>query len=375
LAWIDQPLATQVVLSIANRFRTKGIQEEAMRLCQMLAERKGWTIDELADRTIPTVGFDEDCKIELDYGSRSFVAALADDMSIVVTNQDGKTISSLPDANQSDDPEQAKQAKAALSNARKELKSVLTMQKDRLYEALCTQRSWSFEDWSTYLRKHPIVGRYCQRLVWTAYEDDNLIGSFRPLPDGSLTNYEDDEVSLGQETSIRLGHDQTLAPDARTAWVQHFSDYNVEPLFQQFGKQFFELPEAMKDAAEINEFLGHLVKAFSLRNRLTRLGYTRGAAQDGGVFLDYKKTFLSLGIEAIIEFSGNSLPEENKTVALLKLYFARKKPDGGPFTIGELTLGQLPRVLLAECWNDIRMAAAEGTGFADDWEKRVSDML
>jgi Domain of unknown function (DUF4132) len=371
LAWIDQPVATQVVLSVANRFRTKGIQEEAMRLCQMLAERKGWTLDELADRTIPTAGFDEDGRIELDYGSRSFVASLADDMSIVLTNQDGKTISSLPDPNQSDDAEQAKQAKAALSNARKELKSVLTMQKDRLYESLCTQRTWGFEDWDTYLRKHPIVGRYCQRLVWTAYEDDKLIGSFRPLPDGSLTNHHDDEVNLGQETSIRLGHDQTLHPDDRTAWLQHLSDYNVEPLFQQFGKQLFELPEAMKDATEINDFLGHLVKAFSLRNRLTRQGYTRGAAQDGGWFFDYKKTFLSLGVEAIIEFSGNGLPEENRTVALHRLYFARKDLGGGPSYSEELTLGQLPGVLLAECWNDIRLAAAEGTGFAEDWEKQT----
>ena len=59
LAWIDHPSATQVVLSVANRFRTKGIQEEALRLCQLLAERKGWTMDELADRTIPTAGLDE----------------------------------------------------------------------------------------------------------------------------------------------------------------------------------------------------------------------------------------------------------------------------------------------------------------------------
>src|SRR5258705_1358336 len=171
-------------------------------------------------------------------------------MTILLTNQDGKTISSLPDPNQSDDTEQAKQAKAALSNARKELKSVLTMQKDRLYEALCTQRTWGFEDWDTYLRKHPIVGRYCERLVWTAYEDDKLIGSFRPLPDCSLTNHQDVEVILGEQISIRLGHDQTLPPDDRTAWLQHLSDYNVEPLFQQIGKQLFELAEAMKDATE-----------------------------------------------------------------------------------------------------------------------------
>ncbi|HEU4766260.1 MAG TPA: DUF4132 domain-containing protein, partial [Pyrinomonadaceae bacterium] len=235
LAWINHPSATQVVLSVANRFRTKGIQEEAMRLCELLAERKGWTIDELSDRTIPTAGLDELGVMELDYGSRKFTATLSEDMSIVLTNQNSKVIASLPDANQSDDPEKVKIAKAALSNARKELKTVLAMQKDRLYEALCTQRKWRFEDWDNYLRQHPILGRYCQRLVWVAYDGDDIVDSFRPLPDGTLTNHQDDEVKLTMETSIRLGHDQTLPAEDRTAWLQHFSDYEVEPLFQQFG--------------------------------------------------------------------------------------------------------------------------------------------
>jgi len=371
LAWIDQPIATQVVLSIANRFRTKGIQEEAMRLCQLLAERKGWTIDELSDRTIPTAGFDENGVMELDYGARKFTASLADDMSILLTNQNGKTIASLPDPNQSDDAEKAKQAKAALSNGRKELKSVLAMQKDRLYEALCTQRTWRFEDWNAYLRQHPIVGRYCQRLVWTAYDGEKLIKAFRPLPDGSLTDHEDDEVTLGPDISIREGHDETLASKDGNAWLQHFSDYKVEPLFQQFGKQRFELTEDRKEATDIRDFVGHLVKAFSLRNRLTRQGYTRGAAQDAGWFFDYKKTFLSLGIEAVIEFTGNSLPEENRNVALQRLFFCRKPADGVMAISEEMMLEDLPRVLLTECWNDIRMAAAEGTGFAEDWEKQA----
>lgn len=368
LAWIDDPSATQVILSVANRFRTKGIQEEALRQCQLLAERKGWTMDELADRTIPTASLDETGTMQLDYGSRQFTASLSEELTITITNQNGKVIASLPDANQSDDPDQVKQAKATLSNARKELKSVIAMQKDRLYEALCTQRTWRFEDWNTYLRQHPIVGRYCQRLVWTAYDDDKLISSFRPLADGTLTDHHDDEVTLNAETAVRLGHDETLAADDRTAWLQHFSDYEVEPLFQQFGKARFVLPDKMKDDTEIKDFLGHIVKAFSLRNRLTRLGYTRGAAQDAGWFFEYKKTFLSLGIEATIEFTGNGLPEENRTVALQRLYFTRKLDDEQGL---ELALGELPRVLLAECWNDIRMAAADGTGFAADWQKQV----
>lgn len=370
LAWIEHPSATQVVLSVANRFRTKGIQEEALRLCQLLAERKGWTMHELADRTIPTVGFDELGKMELDYGTRNFTATLSEAMAIVLTNQNGKVIASLPDANQSDDAEKVKQSKAALSSARKELKSVLSMQKDRLYEAMCTQRTWRFEDWDTYLRQHPIAGRYCQRLVWVAYDGEKDVDSFRPLADGTLTNLQDDEVKLTSETEIRLGHDETLPQEDRTAWLQHFSDYEVEPLFQQFGKQQFSLPEDMKEDTEIKDFLGHVVMAFSLRNRLTRLGYTRGAAQDGGWFYEYRKTFLQLGVEAVIEFTGNPLPEQNRNVALKRLYFTRKLAHGGDIS-EELTLGELPRVLLTECWNDIRMAAADGPGFAADWEKQT----
>ena len=345
--------------------------------CQLLAERKHWTMDELADRTIPTAGFDETATMEFDYGVRKFTAKLAEDMSIVVTNAAGKVISSLPDANKSDDEERAKLAKASLSASRKELKSVLSMQRDRLYEAMCTQRDWTFEEWETYLAKHPVVGRYCQRLVWVVWEQERAATSFRPLPDGTLTNTDDDEVKVDAGARIRLGHDVTVSSSQRDAWVQHFSDYGVDPLFQQFGKPAFAPSEEQKSATEITDFLGHAIKAFSLRNRLTRLGYTRGVPQDGGWFFDYHKSFIGLGLESVIEFTGNGLPEQNRDVALRRLYFARKG-DANMAMSGlsgmsgdELSLGELPPVLLSECWNDIRLAAAEGAGFAKDWEKQT----
>jgi hypothetical protein len=127
----------------------------------------------------------------------------------------------------------------------------------------------------------------------------------------------------------------------------------------------------MKEQRAIDEFLGHMTKAFSLRNRLTKLGYTRGTPQDAGWFYDYRKTFLRLGIEAVIEFTGNWVPEENRTVALQRLFFTRKANQDEDSMVEEIPLGELPPVLLAECWNDIRMAAADGPGFAADWEKQT----
>jgi hypothetical protein len=36
-----------------------------------------------------------------------------------------------------------------------------------------------------------------------------------------------------------------------------------------------------------------------------------------------------------------------------------------------MPLGEVPVILLNECWNDLRTIAAEGTGFDPDWEKKV----
>jgi hypothetical protein len=80
----------------------------------------------------------------------------------------------------------------------------------------------------------------------------------------------------------------------------------------------------------------------------------------------------TLGIEAVLEFTGNGLPEQNRTVALTTLHFERVAAEGEPANPGaKMALGEMPPVLLSECWNDIRQIAAEGSGFDPDWEKKT----
>ena len=114
---------------------------------------------------------------------------------------------------------------------------------------------------------------------------------------------------------------------------------------------------------------GHLIEAFSLRGRALKLGYTRGAAEDGGWFHVYSKRFPTLGLQAVIEFTGNPLPEENRTVALLNLAFTSAE-SGSSWQNNNLSLAKVPKVLLSECYNDLRLIAADGSGFDPEWQKK-----
>lgn len=372
LAWVDHPLATQLLLSVANRFRTKSIREEAEKSVKKMADHRGWTMDELADRTIPSGGFEKTGKMELEYGSRTFTCRLDENFKISISNETGKVVKSLPNAAKADDPDKVKAAKQNLSLAKKTVKSVLKLQKERLYESMCTQRQWKYRDLKDYLFTHPIVSRYCRQLVWVKKENSSII-TFRPLDDGSLTDHRDNEVILEETAVVRLAHSCNTDEKTGAAWPVHFRDYGVTPLFTQFRQERYILKEEDKNLTEIVEFQGYMLDNFTLRGMATKLGYTRGEAEDGGFFYNYTKRFPGLGIESVLEFSGSPMPEENNRVALLSLYFLEIN-QGTPDTYmsTKLPLGQAPPVLLSETWNDMKQIALSGSGYDKEWEKKLT---
>jgi hypothetical protein len=368
LAWVGHPNATQLVLAIGSRFRTKSFQEEAVRQAGALAARNGWTVDELADRTIPTAGFDADGVLELSYGARAFTALLRPDLTVELRDPDGAVIKALPAPRQSDDADRAKESKKAFSAAKKDLKSIATLQAQRLYEAMCTERTWTAQDWDRYLLRHPVAGPAVRRLVWIAPSDDGGSLVFRPLDDGSLTDVDDNDVELPDGARVQVAHDSVLSPDEVAQWTAHLADYEVTPLFQQLGRGVHAITPQLRSKRELTDFTGCLLEAFALRGRAGKLGYVRGQTEDGGWFYAYEKRFPTLGIVATINFTGSPLPEANRLVALKALSFRRQDSGGHR---ADLALGDVPAVLVSECWQDMRSLAAEGTGFDPEWEMKT----
>jgi hypothetical protein len=374
LAHVDDVRAIQSLLALGYRFRTKGIRELAAEKCLLIAAKKGWTVDELADRTIPSAGFDDDGKMEFDYGKRKFVAKLLPTFEIRLEDEKGGEIDKLPDARKDEDEEYVKEAKMDLGQSRKDLKSIVKMQRERLYEAMCTQRTWSWLDWEEYLLKHPLAGIFCQRLVWQVVKGPNKGTIFRPLADRTLTDVDDEAVKLDKEDQLALAHDITAPKKAATAWVAHLGDYKVEPLFEQFGKPGVTLSAEDKEKTEWTEFLGHMSTAFTLAKVASARGYHRGPLIEGNFFCEYRKRIAGLKLEVCLEFTGEVLEEEkvDSPIAMKRLLFFYQ--DGSPmnFTDEVMKMGKVPPVLFHECWNDLRAAALAGGGFDPEREKKTS---
>jgi hypothetical protein len=102
-----------------------------------------------------------------------------------------------------------------------------------------------------------------------------------------------------------------------------------------------------------------------------KLGYDRAQAEDGGWFTQYIKPFAGVAINAVIEFTGSPLPEENRNVALVAAKFVRARKGQRSSYGQQVALNEVPPVLLSEVWNDLHQIAGAGSGFAADWRNKV----
>jgi hypothetical protein len=262
--------------------------------------------------------------------------------------------------------EQAKEAKAALASAKKELKQTVEMQASRFYEALCAERVWSAEDFRAFIQEHPILSRLAERLIWLALDINRApLVVFRPLGDGTLTDAHDKQVTLGDAAFVKLAHLAAIGSDQAEAWLRHFSDYELTPLFPQLTRPRRALTPELSDADALEDRQGWVMDTFKLRAAATKAGWKRGPILDGGSFDAYEKVLPGIGLKAVLSFSGSMVPEQNVAAALHSVRFERAQPNGSSIP---LSLADVPSVLLSETWNDYHDIASAGA-FDPEWEK------
>ena len=358
--------AVQVLVATATRFKQRTVREMAETLVAELAEARGWTQDALADRSVPTGGFEDSGILPLPIGEegKDYSARLGDDLVVQLLNPDGKVVKSLPAGKD----ENTKESKAALSAAKKTMKTVKAQQEARLYEAMLTPRVWSFEDWRDDLTTHPILKRLLERIIWRGLDESGAhVTTLRPTPEGEYLDAMGDEVDLGAIAQIDIAHTANLSEQAVSDWRQHLKDFEVAPLFNQLSRPVQSLPDAQKMKTELDDRKGWVTTNYKLRSAAKKAGYERGPIEDSGGYYIYRKEFRKAGLWADLRFTGSYVAaEEDHDIAIEHMQFSQITSQG----FGRATaLGRVPPLLLSEVWNDMHDIAKSGA-FDPEWKTK-----
>ncbi|RSN72000.1 DUF4132 domain-containing protein [Actinomadura sp. WAC 06369] len=280
LAAIGTDTALTCLNQIAQRVRYKGLKAQARERIDRIAEQRGLTADQLADRLVPTLDLDEDGALTLDYGPRAFAIVFDETLKPQVTDQAGKLRKSLPKPGAKDDPELAPAAYQRFSRLRKDARTVASDLVHRLERAMVDRRRWSADEFTDQFVRHPLTRHLARRLVWLAVTDGDA-RTFRLAEDRTLADAADDAFVLPGGARIGIAHPLDLGGEA-AVWSQVFADYEILQPFPQLARDVHRLTDAEAKGFRLERFEGLTVPTRVILG-LTNRGWERGDPQDAGI--------------------------------------------------------------------------------------------
>ncbi len=378
LAVNDSPSALLFVDSISRKFKFKQIKTAASEALRFAAEQLGLTTEELADKIVPDLGFDEKMQRIVDYGGRHFSVSITPALEIEISDENEKKIKNLPSPGKKDDEAKAQAALEEFKLLKKQMKAAVANQKLRLDLALSVERKWDIKAWKTLFIKNPIMHQFAIGLIWGTYEGDKLLNTFRYMEDGSFNTEDEEELVLPLEGKIGLVHPIELSKESIAKWEEQLKDYEVTQPVEQLTRKVFELKEEEKGKKYLERFGGYILNPMSLSGKLLGMGWYRGSVQDaGGYYTFYREDIpLSLGVE--LHFSGSFVGYETEDVTV---YEARFYEAGtikrGSYEYDEVTeekaiaLDKVPARYFSEIVCQLEKATASSQERDENWRKNL----
>lgn len=337
LALSPEPQALLIVDGISRKFKFKQVKAAAGKALEFAASQLGITTEELADRIVPDLGFNDNMERVFDYGERKFTVTITTALEIEVFDESGKKLKNLPAPGKRDDEEKAAAAYDEFKQMKKQMKATVTSQKMRLEMALSTGRQWTVEAWQNLFVKNPVMHQFATGLIWGIYEDRKLTGTFRYMEDGSFNTEDEDEFELpeaadnGQTPMVGIVHPIELTEESRGAWKEQLEDYEIAQPIEQLDRPIYRRTEEEEESKSLERFGGCILNDLSLGGKLQSLGWYRGSVQDAGGFYSYYREDKELGLGVELHFSGSFVGGTNDDVTV---YEARFYNAGGTALAG-----------------------------------------
>jgi predicted DNA-binding WGR domain protein len=360
LGQIGSDVALMMLNGIAQKLKFKGLQERARDKMREIAETRGITAEQLADRLVPDLDLEDDGSKTLDFGPRSFRVGFDEALAPFVMDAAGTRLKDLPKPNSKDDAALATAATDTWKAMKKDARAVASIQLTRLELAMGNARRWSGEEFRAFFVEHPLLFHVVKRLVWAVFDGERPVATFRVAEDRSYADRHDDGLTLDDDAQVGIAHRLHLTEADEQAWTRVFGDYELEAPFAQLGREVFRLTAAEAAATALTRYEGKRVETRKLLGLLSR-GWFKGPAQDaGGIFNLYKP--LEGGRSAAISMhdglNAGGMDYVDPVQTLETVDVAASRREWGEVRSDAVPLGSLPAVVVSEIIRDLESLGA-----------------
>ncbi len=379
MALNDSPTALLVVDGIARKYKYKQVKAAAGDALTFAAEELGLTREELADRIVPDLGFNENLERIFDYGERQFKVYITPALEIEIYDENDKKLKNMPAPGKKDDEAKAAEAYAEFKQMKKQMKTTVTNQKLRLEYALTANRRWKAPNWEKLFVKNPIMHQFAISLIWGVYEGEELKDTFRYMEDGTFNTVDEDEYQLSDTAVIGLVHPVELDDDIKNQWQEQLSDYEITQSIEQLSRPVYRITDAENKEKSLTRVAGKMLNPLSLSSKLIGMGWVKGPAMDGGGFYKYVRDDADCKLGVELYFSGAfigdyaSINEDDITVYDAVIYNTDtvkydSKVWGDVDKASALDLGNVSGRYFSEIVYQLEKATATSTEKNENWQ-------
>lgn len=328
LALNISPRALLLIDNIGRKMKHKQVKSSALMALDEAAKTRGITRDELDDRIVPNFDLDENMQRIFDYGTRSFKVTLTSTLDLEVFDETGKKLKGFPIPGKKDDNSKAPEAYAAFQEMRKQIRTAVANQKERLEHALSIKREWNTDAWNDLFVKNPLMHRFAIGLIWGIYKGGELLQSFRYMEDGSFNTQDGDAYQLPKHANISLVHPIELSDEEKAAWKEQLADYEITQPIEQLDRAVYCVMEDEKDQKRMERFGGYVLNDLSLDSKLANLGWYRGEIGDAGSYNTYHRKDIEINMGVELHFSGSCVGWHQGDVTVYDARFYKAKLIG-----------------------------------------------
>lgn len=350
LAAIGSDVALMNLDAIADKIKFQALKEKARQKIEMIAETRGLSREQLADRIAPTLDLDSDGSRSLAFGegagARTFRVGFDENLVPFVISSDGSRLGDLPKPRASDDAGIAAETARTWKVLKKDAKAIAESQIRRLERAMCAERRFTAEELRTLFIGHPLIFHLVRRLVWATFtEEREVLRLFRVAEDRSLADVDDEVFSLDADAAVGIPHRVLLREDDVRAWGDLFTSYEILQPFPQLGREVYRVAEDERTTTELVRYANLVVDTRRVLGLTSGRGWRFSGAGDGGWIYEVNKELLD-GSSVIIALDGGLLAGQmSESPPVQKLLSVR--------LAGGRRIGDLPPIAYSELARDL----------------------